>query len=47
MILVKFYVIYCFLHVIVVVVVEEETDLNQYANSEYFPDGLTPPMKVR
>lgn len=36
-----------FLHVIVVVVVEEETDLNQYANSEYFPDGLTPPMKVR
>lgn len=30
----------------IVVIVEEETELNQYANSEYFPDGLTPPMKV-
>ena len=47
MISVKFCVSFCVLHVIVVVVVEEETDLNQYANSEYFPDGLTPPMKVR
>lgn len=32
---------------ITVVVVEEEADLNQYSNTEYFPDGLTPPMKVR
>ena len=47
MISVKFCVSFCVLHVISVVVVEEETDLNQYANSEYFPDGLTPPMKVR